>query len=113
MFDEKTKQHLGHYVYFLIDPTTSKPFYVGKGQNDRVFNHISCALENVIPSDKYDKIREINALGKTVGHLIVRHGLTEKEAFEIEASLIDTLYFLENGLTNVVGGQHSIDIFPK
>ena len=109
MFDEKTKQHLGYYVYFLVDPTINKPFYVGKGKDDRVFNHVACALESEIPNDKYDKIREINSLGKTVGHLIVRHGLSEKEALEVEAALIDTLDFLENGLKNISGGHHSIE----
>lgn len=29
MFDEKTQQALGHYVYMLIDPRNNKPFYVG------------------------------------------------------------------------------------
>jgi len=111
MFDEKTKQHLGQYVYLLIDPSTKKPFYVGKGQNDRVFDHVRCALEYEIPNDKYDKIREINSSGNSVGHLIVRHGLTEKEALEIEAALIDTIYFLEPnlGITNIAGGYHSIE----
>ena len=109
MFDEKTKQNLKYYVYLLIDPTTNQPFYVGKGKDERVFNHLKCALEFETVSDKYDKIREINNENKTVGHIIVRHGLTEKEAYEIEASLIDVFDFLKSGLTNIVGGQKSIE----
>ncbi len=109
MFDEKTKQNLKSYVYLLIDPTTKKPFYVGKGNNDRVFDHLKCALEFETISDKYDKIREIHNEGKSVEHILVRHGLTEREAFEIEASLIDVLDFLNTGLTNIVGGQKSIE----
>ena len=109
MFDEKTKQNLKYYVYFLIDPTTGQPFYVGKGKDNRVFNHIKCALEFETISDKYEKIREIQNKNKTVEHIIVRHGLTEKEAFEIEATLIDTFDFLTSGLTNIAGGQKSIE----
>ena len=109
MFDEKTKQHLNSYVYLLIDPTTNQPFYVGKGKNDRVFDHLRCACESETISDKYDKIREINNDNKTVGHIIVRHGLTDREASEIEASLIDVFDFLKSGLINIVGGQKSIE----
>ena len=109
MFDEKTKQHLESYVYFLIDPTTKKPFYVGKGNNDRVFNHMKCALELETVSDKYDTIRKIHSENKIVEHIIVRHGLTDKEALEIEATLIDVLDYLSSSLTNIAGGQKSIE----
>jgi uncharacterized protein len=109
MFDEKTKQNLKYYVYFLIDPTTSQPFYIGKGKDDRVFEHLKCALEFATISDKYEKIREINKKGKAAEHIIVRHGLSEREAFEIEATLIDVLDFLKSGLTNIAGGQKSIE----
>ena len=109
MFDEKTKQHIKSYVYFLIDPTSKKPFYVGKGNNDRVFDHMRCALELETVSDKYETIRKIHNDNKIVEHIIVRHGLTDKEAFEIEASLIDTLDYLSSGLTNIAGGQKSIE----
>lgn len=108
-FDEKTKQNLKYYVYLLIDPYTNQPFYVGKGKDDRVFNHLKCALELETASDKYDRIREIGMNGDIVGHVIVRHGLTEKEAFEIEASIIDVLEFMNSGITNLVGGHKSIE----
>ena len=31
---------LGHYVYRLIDPRDGSTFYVGRGQGNRVFEHI-------------------------------------------------------------------------
>lgn len=110
MFDEKSKQALKNYVYMLIDPTDNKPFYVGKGIDNRVFNHLACALTDTDTSNaRYDKIREIIRSGQTVKHIIVRHGLSASEAFQIEASLIDTLTHCGLLLKNIVGGHNSIE----
>lgn len=110
MFDPKTQIELMFYVYILLDPQDNKPFYVGKGVDNRVFNHLACALSEVDASNaKYDKIREIIQRGQTVNHIIVRHRLTENEAFQIEATLIDTLTYCGLLLSNVVGGHNSIE----
>jgi uncharacterized protein len=110
MFDERTRQQLKYYVYILIDPTDNNPFYVGKGIDNRIFNHLNCALTDTdISNDKYEKIREIIAKGLTVGHIILRHGLTEAEAFQIEATLIDAFNFCGILLSNKVSGHNSIE----
>lgn len=110
MFDEKSRQELKYYVYMLLNPSDNKPFYVGKGFDNRVFNHLACALTDIDTSNaKYDKIREITQSGQTVKHIIVRHGLSESEAFQIEASLIDTLTYCGLFLSNIVGGHNSIE----
>ena len=110
MFDEKSRQQLRYYVYILLDPTDNKPFYVGKGIDNRVFSHLACALTDIDTSSaKYDKIREITQSGQTVKHIIVRHGLSESEAFQIEASLIDTLTYCGLLLSNIAGGHNSIE----
>jgi hypothetical protein len=110
MFDEKTRQELKYYVYMLLDPQEDIPFYVGKGIDNRVFNHMDCALTDIDTSTaKYDKIREIIQLGQTVKHVIVRHGLSESEAFQIEATLIDTLTYCGLGLSNQQSGHNSIE----
>lgn len=110
VFDEKTRQELKHYVYILFDPIDNRPFYVGKGIDNRVFNHLDCALTETDASNaKYDKIREIVQSGNTVKHIIVRHGLSESEAFQIEASLIDTLIYCGILLSNIVDGHNSIE----
>ena len=75
MFDINTIKELGYYVYMLIDPRDGKPFYVGKGKENRVFQHIEDAINNPsISSDKYDTIRDIIAANMNVVHLIVCHG---------------------------------------
>lgn len=110
MFDEKTRQELKYYVYMLLDPVDNKPFYIGKGLDNRVFNHLECALTDIdISSAKYDTIRDINQKRKTVKHVIVRHGLTEIEAYQIEASLIDSFIYCGILLSNKVGGHNSVE----
>lgn len=109
MFDQKAIQELKFYVYGLIDPETNKPFYIGKGEKNRVFNHVDEALTNPSQDDKLDKIREIKSKGFEVKHIIFRHGLSENESFQIESVLIDTIEYFQINLTNKVKGHHSID----
>jgi len=89
----------------LIDPTTNKVFYVGKGTGNRIFAHINSAISSPLEIDRLDKIRSIQSKGLQVKHSIIRHGLTEKEAFEVEAALIDLIDIRE--LTNIVVGHYS------
>jgi uncharacterized protein len=95
------------YVYRLIDPRNGETFYVGKDQGNRVFSHIRA--EQNLEGDEFDnkvkRIREIRLAGFEVGHVIHRHGMDEKTAFEVEAAIIDAY----PGLTNLVGGAGSID----
>lgn len=101
-FDAKVKQALGHYVYALIDPFTDKIFYVGKASgNNRVFDH----LKNTdLQSEKSNKIKEIRVKKAEPKIEILRYGLaTEQIAFEVEASIIDTIGI--QNLTNVVRGH--------
>jgi len=100
-------EKLDYYVYLLIDPETNQVFYVGKGVGNRIFAHINAAISDALPGDKLDKIRSLQARGLEPAHIIHRHGLTEKEAFEIEAALIDFIGL--SGLTNQVQGFNSDD----
>ncbi len=99
-FTKEVCEELGYYVYRLIDPRNGQTFYVGKGKDNRVFAHVKDALkdyecENYLSPDEDDIstkikiIKEIKAEGLDVIHVIHRHGLTEKEAFEVAAALID------------------------
>lgn len=111
MFSQAVVEKLDNYVYFLQDPRTNKVFYVGKGVGNRVFNHLDCAIETDGETEKLEIIREIINSGKKVRHFILRHGLTEQMAFEIEASLIDFVG-MEN-LSNLQGGHYSSDFGLK
>lgn len=95
-----------YYVYRLIDPRTYQTFYVGKGKGDRAFQHVKDA-KSLISKDedelslKISLILDIIASGKQVIIVIHRRGLTNKEALEVEAALIDCY----PGLTNVQRGH--------
>lgn len=104
---QSTIEKLGYYVYLLIDPRTSKPFYVGKGIGNRINHHLLDAL--VKEPDEKLKIKtilDIQQSGSEVELVILRHGLTEKEAFEVEGAVID---LLRQDLTNLVSGHHATE----
>ena len=103
-FTPEVEKALGHYVYRLIDPRNGETFYVGKGQGNRVFAHVSGALKDSdesVADPKLERIREIRDLGMNVEHVIHRHGMTTVAATEVEAALIDAY----PGLTNKVAGS--------
>ena len=89
-FTSEISKKLGHYVYRLIDPRNGETFYVGKGKENRVFQHIKFA-RNVEFIDELDyklqTIKEINNAGLDVIHVIHRHGLDEDTALEDRFSL--------------------------
>lgn len=110
-FPVEVIKELKSYVYRLIDPRNGETFYVGKGQGNRVFQHLKGALsseESDDISDKIKTIREINAAGLNVIHVIHRHGMDETLASEVEAALIDAY----PGTTNVLGGSGSNEYGP-
>jgi uncharacterized protein len=98
------------YVYLLVDPETEEVFYVGKGTGNRIFAHLNDASQGADESAKLERIRAIQQRGMQVKCIIHRHGLTEDQAFEVEAALIDFIGLSE--LTNQVAGQHSTNRGP-
>jgi hypothetical protein len=106
-FPAEVARKLKTYVYRLIDPRNGETFYVGKGRGDRVFSHIrgEQKLEGDELDNKLKRIREIRLAGFEVAHVIHRHGMDDKTAFEVEAALIDAY----PGLTNIVGGAGGND----
>ena len=116
-FSHTVKVALGNYVYALVDPRNSKIFYIGKGKENRVFQHTKGALEDAFsenaPNLKLDTIRSIISEGKKVAYYIIRHNLEEKQAYLVESTLIDMLTYSpfnhNNQLTNLVAGHHQWD----
>lgn len=111
MFSQSVIEQLNYYVYFLRDPRNGMVFYVGKGKGNRIFNHVACSLDTEVSSDKIDLIKEIGASGRQVEHFVLRHGLDEHSAFEVEAALIDFVGL--SNLSNLQGGHYSSDFGIK
>jgi hypothetical protein len=113
-FPEEVCQKLGNYVYRLIDPRNGETFYVGKGRNNRVFDH-AAGIPEVVKDDsqtlgaKLDRIRAIKDAQLEVIHVIHRHEIPDDAIFEVEAAIIDAY----PGLTNIQGGHASSDRGPS
>lgn len=105
-FSHNTKESLQYYVYVYSDPDTKKPFYVGKGKGNRVFNHLKDQSE----SEKAQMIKNIKLKGKEPIIEILAHGLDEETAFKVEAAAIDLI-----GIKNLTNQQrgHESSLFGK
>lgn len=99
-FPPSVIEQIGYYVYSLAD-ANNKIFYIGKGQGNRVFNHFYPSNSNDNDDFKVKNVASPNDVKIT----ILRHGLTESEAFAVEATLID--YINIDNLQNKVRGQGS------
>lgn len=104
-FPPEVADKLQYYVYRLIDPRNGETFYIGKGKGNRVFAHARGDIETDSLSEKMTRIRAIHLAGFDVAHVIHRHGLSEKSAFEVEAALIDAY----PSITNVMDGHGNSD----
>jgi hypothetical protein len=95
-----------YYVYQLIDPRNSKPFYVGKGKGERMYAHEREA-EGKSQHPKCRVIREIKELGYVIEYKILKRFEDEAEAYLYEAQVI-----LDIGLENLTNLMHGGNIKP-
>lgn len=86
------------YVYALAYPDTGKVFYVGKGKGARWRSH-ECDSRNLthINDRVQDAINSVERSGALCTAICVRDGLTENQAFNLEAYLISSVDGLFNG----------------
>lgn len=98
-------RQLGYYVYMYVDPRSDRPFYVGKGQGDRILAHLAAHGE----SRKVRVLDELRTALLEPRLEVLAHGLRDEEtALRIEAAVID-LFGLDE-LTNEVRGWKSIQL---
>ena len=112
-FSEEVCNKLGNYVYRLIDPRNGETFYVGRGRNNRVFDHAEGVRdiqseEIQALNSKYERIRAIKDAHLQVIHVIHRHDIKAEAINDVEAAVIDAY----PGLTNLQGGYASNDTGP-
>jgi hypothetical protein len=82
------------YVYSLNDPETNIPFYVGKGQRYRMYNHYYNAKKHKIPNGNfrlYEKIRYIIDNNMSIEYKVHFQTDNEKDAYEKEFELIQEI----------------------
>ena len=126
-FSRAAKSLLGYYVYRLVDPRNGQTFYVGKGKNDRVFQH----MQGVSPKDWKDRSKDeevseegakISLIKEILGEqlkvicFIHRHDMNEDTAYEVEGALIDAYGTLKNAQTghgNRIRGCMCVDQIEK
>jgi hypothetical protein len=100
------------YVYTLSDPVSNIPFYVGKGQKYRMYNHFYSVKKNKPPHGNwclYRKIKKIIDDGNSIIYTKVYLTNIEKDAYDYEIKLIEeigieNLCNLFNGYGNVYSG---------
>ena len=83
------------YVYQLVDPRDSSPFYIGKGCNDRGESHLKTTGNMGNPHKKY-KIDKLRAEGVEPICEIVKYFTDEDKAYAYEEELIESI-----GLANL------------
>jgi hypothetical protein len=115
-FKNEIIEKIDNYVYRLIDPRNGETFYVGRGKENRVFNHVNGAIRTNNEQEdaedsislKLQRIINIKNAGLEVLHIIHRHGMDEITAKVVEAALIDAY----PGLTNIMSGEGSNEYGP-
>jgi hypothetical protein len=99
--EEKT-----YYVYYLIDPRDDKVFWVGKGKNDRMYQHYTAVVKgrkaHVPNKHLYNKINKLIREGVKIKYKKVYFTNDEDDAYDEEEKIIAE-YGLEN-LCNISPG---------
>jgi len=103
-FSSTTSKSLKSYVYLYLDPRDGSVFYVGKGQGNRCFSHLSDTRD----TKKVEYILDLRKLGHEPKIEILRHGLSGTEALQVESAVIDLLGL--DQLTNRVLGHGSSSV---
>jgi len=93
------------YVYRLVDPRTNKPFYIGKGNGNRIDAHEQNALDGVC-HPKCLVIKDIWSQNLQIIKEKVAYFWDEQGAYDYEYTLIQEIGI--DNLTNLVNYTQSV-----
>ena len=100
------------YAYALMSERTHEVFYIGKGRDDRIFQHVKEGTRGADGTDKQRKIVKIEKSNNdAVKQIVIGRFDSEKEAFAVESTLIHWVYGIHN-LTNIASG-HGVNNIRK
>jgi len=98
------------YVYTLTNSRTGEIFYVGKGQQYRMYAHYLSVKRNKVPNNNYKlfrKIKDIIDSGSSITYSQPLFTDNEKEAYEFERKLISEIGL--DSLCNLTSGGGGIN----
>lgn len=75
------------YVYHLVDPKISLPFYVGKGKGYRLYEHENDTVRGITPNKNkllYYKIKKILKNSGKINYVKIKENMSEREALTLE-----------------------------
>ena len=82
----------GYYVYILVRPDTDEIVYVGKGKNNRMFQHVRDVRAGRISGlKKYQGLSKLMQAGVVPQAYTIFIGLNEHQAYELERKLIRSI----------------------
>jgi hypothetical protein len=92
-----------YYVYQLVDPRTSTPFYIGEGKGKRAWSHLD--FTSRCNNDHKDRIiRKIQSMGLQVIVEILYSNISKEESEKLEEQIIQQIG-LKN-LSNITPNAH-------
>ena len=80
-----------YYVYALIDSSTNTSFYIGKGKNNRMYDHVKHTKSGKISNNNRHLFNKINKLLKNdidIKHIKLHENIEEREALRLESMTI-------------------------
>lgn len=98
---EATKRNYPYYVYGLAYPDSGEIYYIGKGKDERVIQHLSLDGKNEIKDNCI--LASIRRGG--YHYIILCYCKDERTAYKVEREFIQQN--LRNGISNLRGGTYS------
>lgn len=98
-----------HYIYYLVDPSDNKVFYVGKGSKSRMYDHENEVKKDRIPHGNkhlYYKIKQILNENRNITYKKLVENLSLDDANKLEIDEIEKQRKINIKLCNIgVGGE--------
>ena len=91
-FPKDVQEDLKYYVYRLVDPRDGATFYIGMGQNNRIFDqHADREILPGVTGGRMSARRILNEIARAdlePLRIVHRSGMTKDQAQQVEKALI-------------------------